>query len=224
MKKIVALMLALMLCLSMTAMAEVPSKTASDAVGIEVTTENEVAAGEPAPYINIVSDLTMTEEELAKYEDLEKLAEAEIAKLEKAESVEDYFGEVKGADGNAVDLQSLVTPNEDGSEADLSVYEFYGLVAGNYDESMGKVTATLKLPTPYADGEKVGVMVGLVNKTEDAEEEYTIDWTALEGTVETSEDVETVSSVKVEIEPELMKAIQDGEALLAIVSKTAVTE
>ena len=220
MKKIVALMLALMLCLSMTAMAEVPSKTASDAVDVIAVTENEPEAGAPALDVKLVSDLDMTEEELAQYEALEKIADAEVEKIKEAESVEAYFADAKDAEGNAADLKSIV-----GTDGELAVYELYGLVASNYDAELGKVTACLQLPTPYAEGEKVAVMIGLINKGEN--DEYTVDWTALPGTVEniesTTEGVETVSAVKVEIEPELMTAIQNGDAIVAVVSK-AVSE
>lgn len=207
MKKIFALMLALMLCLSMTAMAEVPSKTAADTVEVTAVTEN----GAEGLVVELVSDLDMTPEELAKHEALKEVADAEIEKLAEAGSVAEYFGDVADINGNTVDLAEMVGAE---SADDLSVYEFFGIVAFGYEDDMGKATVSFKLPTPYEDGSKVAVMIGEVVR---GEEDYEIFWTANEGTVVSDGEEATV---EVELAPETVEMVQNGEALVAFVSKT----
>lgn len=127
------------------------------------------------------------------------LCNDEIAKLG-ATTAEAYFADVKDAAGNAVALKDILGTEE------LNVYEFVPATAGNFDETTGDVAATLLFATPYAADAKVIVVVGVVNA--DA-----IEWTALEGTVNADGAVEVVFPAA------LVMAMQNGTALLAVVSK-----
>ena len=71
------------------------------------------------------------------------------------------------------------------------------------------MTTTFKLPTSYAQGEKVVFLVGIPNA-----ETGEIEWIALEG-VGVGED----GAIQVEFPPELLIAIQNSNALMAVASK-----
>lgn len=163
-----------------------------------------VATAEYVPS-KTVANLTQIETSNGVYiavnADADKVAKCndEIAKLGATTAVA-YFADVKDAAGNAVALKDIL-----GTE-DLNVYEFVPVVTGNFDENIGDVTATLLFATPYAADAKVVVMIGLVNGD-------VIDWTALEGTVNADGAVEVVFPAA------LVAAIQNGTALLAVVSK-----
>lgn len=210
MKKIVCLTLALLLCLSAVALAEevVPSKNTSDMVVVEV---------DPALNTNVPADsgfvvipvLEEDEAQAAEYADNIALCREEIVKLMEsaaggtdASGVEAYFGEVRDSEGNVVVLSEAL------SAPALNVYEFMPLVAANYDEAYGNVTLTFQFKTPYAQDEPVLVMIGLRNA-----ETGEMEWTVFEGI-----GVGEEGAVQVEFTPEILKAIQEDNALLAVVS------
>ena len=210
MKKIVCLTLALLLCLSAVALAEevVPSKNTSDMVVVEV---------DPALNTNVPADsgfvvipvLEEDEAQAAEYADNIALCREEIVKLMEsaaggtdASGVEAYFGEVRDSEGNVVVLSEAL------SAPALNVYEFMPLVAVNYDETYGNVTLTFQFKTPYAQDEPVLVLIGLRNA-----ETGEMEWTVFEGIGVAEE-----GAVQVEFTPEILRAIQDGNALLAVVS------
>lgn len=205
MKKIVCLTLALLLCLSAVAWAEevVPSKNTSDMVSVEIDPALNPALPVDSGFV-VISVLEEDEAHLAAYPEHIALCQEEIAKLMKsaasgtdASGVEAYFGEVRDSEGNGVML----------SEA-LNVFEFMPLVVSNYDERYGNVVLTFQFKTPYAQGEPVLVLIGMQNaETEEME------WTAFEGT-----GVGDAGAVQVEFTPEIMTAIQENIALLAVVS------
>lgn len=210
MKKIVCLTLALLLCLSAVALAEevVPSKNTSDMVVVEV---------DPALNTNVPADsgfvvipvLEEDEAQAVEYADNIALCQEEIVKLMEsaaggtdASGVEAYFGEVRDSEGNVVVLSEAL------SAPALNVYEFMPLVAANYDEAYGNVTLTFQFKTPYAQDEPVLVMIGLRNA-----ETGEMEWTVFEGI-----GVGEEGAVQVEFTPEILKAIQEDNALLAVVS------
>ena len=210
MKKIVCLTLALLLCLSAVALAEevVPSKNTSDMVVVEV---------DPALNTNVPADsgfvvipvLEEDEAQAAEYADNIALCREEIVKLMEsaaggtdASGVEAYFGEVRDSEGNVVVLSEAL------SAPALNVYEFMPLVAVNYDETYGNVTLTFQFKTPYAQDEPVLVLIGLRNA-----ENGEMEWTVFEG-IGAGEG----GAVQVEFTPEILKAIQEDNALLAVVS------
>ena len=210
MKKIVCLTLALLLCLSAVALAEevVPSKYTSDMVVVEV---------DPALNTNVPADsgfvvipvLEEDEAQAVEYADNIALCREEIVKLMEsaaggtdASGVEAYFGEVRDSEGNVVVLSEAL------SAPALNVYEFMPLVAVNYDEAYGNVTLTFQFKTPYAQDEPVLVLIGLRNA-----ETGEMEWTVFEGI-----GVGEEGAVQVEFTPEILKAIQEDNALLAVVS------
>lgn len=197
MKKFACMLLALLLCLtSIAALAEsTPSKKTTDLTKVEVTAENLPA--DSGFFIRIVN------EDETEYQEQLDVCNAEIAKLAAAESVEAYFG-------TDIDLKAIVAADQ------LNVFEFKPVIAGGYDAAYGKVTAKMLFSTPYEAGEKVAVLIGLV--TENADGSTVVDWKAFEGVGVAADQVEAAGSIQVELDAETVLAIQNGIALLAVVS------
>ena len=206
MKKIVSLLVALLLCLFSVAFAEsVPSKTTGDLTQFEVAAENM-----PADSGFFIRPVVEDEE---AYQHHVEICQNEINALIQAESVEEFFGEVKNASGEVVDIAALL-----GSET-LNVHEFCPLMVGEYAEEYGVVNAKMLFSTPYAKGETVVVLIGLV--TIDQNGAQNVEWVAYEGVGAEVENagVEEQGCIQVELNPEIILAIQEGTALLAVVSK-----
>ena len=197
MKKFACMLLALLLCLtSIAALAEsTPSKKTTDLTTVEVTAEN--LSADSGFFIRIVN------EDETEYQKQLNICGAEVAKLAAADRVEAYFG-------TDIDLKAIVAADQ------LNVYEFKPVIADGYDAVYGKVTAKMLFSTPYEVGEKVAVMIGLVN--ENADGTITVDWEAFEGIGIASEQVEAAGSIQVELDAKTVLAIQNGIALLAVVS------
>lgn len=199
MKKIVSILIALALCLSAAAFAEsVPSKTTGDLVQFEVAADNL-----PADSGFFIQPIAENNE---AYQQNVKICQNEITKLAQSENVAAYFGEVKNAAGEVVDMKELL-----GSDT-LNVYEFCALIAGGYQESYGNVSVKMQFSTPYEKDEKVIILIGLVEADQGGMQ--SVNWTAYEGF-----GVEEQGCIQVELDPEIILAIQNGTALLAIVSK-----
>lgn len=214
MKKLVCLVLALMMCTSAAALAEsMPSKTVADLTRFEVVAENQ--PDDENIYLLPVNEVTVGET-LPEYQARIDICEKEIEKLAVSETIESYFGEVTDAERSVVDMRALLGAGEDET---LNVFEFCPAIAGGFQEDCGKVTATMLFSTPYEEGEKVLVLIGLVTVLEDGTQE--VAWRAFEGVglgaIEDEE--ETYGSIQVELTPEIVAAIQEGTALLAVVSK-----
>lgn len=218
MKKIACLVLALALCFTTVALAEsvaesVPSKSVSDLTRFEVIAENQ--PNDPGIYLLPVNEVTVGEA-LPDYQERIDIYQVEIETLAAAESIESYFANATDAEGNPVDLRAMLGLDAD---AVLNVFEFCPVIAGGFQEDCGKVTATMLFSTPYEQDEKVIVMIGIVTIHED--ETQTVAWQAFEGVglgaVEAQE--ETHSAIRVELSPEIVKAIQEEIALLAVISK-----
>lgn len=197
MKKFTCALLVLMLCLSsVAALAEfVPSKTTEDLTRIEATAENLPEGASFAVYV-ISADEEAYQEQVAA-------CEAELAKLASAESIETYFGE-------DIDLKSMLNTDT------LNVYEFAPIAADGFDVSYGSVTAQMLFSTPYEEGQKVVVMIGILTENEDGTS--SIVWKAFEGVGIATDSVETAGSIQVELDAETVDAIQNGTAFIAIVS------
>lgn len=211
MKRIVCVVFALLVLLSAAAVAEsVPSKTTLDLTKFEVTAEN---LPQDASFFLMPVNAPTMDEALPEYQEHIEICEKEVGKLAASESVEAYFGEVKGADGETVSLKEMLGAEE------LNVFEFCPAIAGGYQEAYGKVTATMLFSTPYEKDEKVVLMIGLV--TVNADGTQTVEWYAFEGTglgaLEGQE--EAKGGVRVELSAQIVEAIQNGTALLAVVSK-----
>ena len=210
MKKIVCLTLALLLCLSAAALAEeaVPSKNTSDMVVVQMDPALNPGIPVDSGFV-VLSVLEEDEAHLEAYPEHIALCREEIAKLADsaaggmdASGVEAYFGEVRDSEGNVIVLSEALTAQA------LNVFEFMPLVAVNYDETYGSVTLSFQFKTPYAQDEPVLVLIGIRNAGIGE-----MEWTAFEG-VGTGEE----GTVQVEFTPEILKAIQENNALLAVVS------
>lgn len=196
MKKLIAILMSLMLILSVASAEAVLSKTTTDMTEVkDVVVENLPA---DSTFSIAVVD---TEEAVA-------VANTEIAKLVEAVKTADvttYFGEVTDTQGNAVSLTEVL-----GTET-LNVHELMPIEVNDYEETYGKVNMTFTVSTPYAKDEQIIVLLGLV--TVEADGTQTVAWTAYEAVI-----VEE-GAIQVEFEPETLKLIQEGTALIAIVSK-----
>lgn len=254
MKKITCFVLALMLCVAGTAFAaeSVPSKTTNDMTKIEVTVENAPATDAPAVYVMPVNDATVgTEEITEEHKEALDISQAEVKKLMEVVSAEngevsDYFANIVDSEGNILtDVKEMFgTTDADGNlivdeNVALDVFEFGPIVAGNYEEEYGKVTATMLFSTPYEKDQKVVVLIGIANvnaekKSELADgEELTADciddiqWVAFEGIgMDAVQDQdEAYGCISVELTPEIVDAIQKASesagatALMAVVSQ-----
>lgn len=193
-KKFISLLLAVVLCLSITVAASAaPSVTTKD------LTQFAVAAPK--------KDVAPVEMAEAKASDpVAQVCKDEIAKLKDADVVE-YFGEVKDANGKAVDLTEKLGSSE------LKVQEMCAVTVKGYES--GSVKVTMKFSTPYEAGEKVVVLIGLVG------DDGAIEWIAVDGTVLAAEDgkPETEGRIQIELSAKLMEKIGDNTVLVAVVSK-----
>lgn len=209
MKKIVSFILVLVLCLSAVALAEaVPSKNTSDMVTVELDAELNPQIPTDSGLL-VLPVLEEDEEHAEVYAERIEVCQEEIARLAEAVSsatdtsgVETYFGEVRDSQGNVIVLSEVLEAQA------LNVYEFMPLVVASYEETYGNVTVLFQFKTPYAQDERVLVLIGIMNvETEEME------WTAFEG-VGVGED----GAVQVEFTPEILTMIQENIALLAVVS------
>lgn len=199
MKKIVSLLVVLLMCLTTGAIAEsVPSKTTGDLTQFEVAFANMPAD----TGFFILPDA----QDEAEYQNRLDICQKEVITLSQAKSITEYFGEVKDASGAVVNMAAQL-----GSDT-LNVYEFCALSAGGYEEANGAVTAKMLFSTPYEVGEKVLVMVGIVTVNQNGAQ--SVEWFVYEGV-----GAEEQGCIRVELNPEIVLAIQNGTALLAIVSK-----
>lgn len=209
MKKIVCLVLAALLCLSMAALAEeaVPSKNTSDMVSVEIDPALNPNLPENSGFVAfpvLEEDATQAEE----YAESIALCQEEIVRLmaaaggTDASGVEAYFGTVRDSEGNEVALSEALQAQM------LDVFEFMPLVVQNCDEAYGDVTLTIQFKTPYEEGEPVLVLIGIRNA-----ETGEMEWTAFEGA-----GAGEAGAVQVTFTPEILTAIQENVALLAVVS------
>jgi len=189
MKKIVCVLLVLVMCMAL-ALAETPSKTVADLDVVMVTSENQAAD-------DFSMSIGYTGANIS--DEHRNLAYAEIQKFINTNSIEKYFGK-NDEIGAIVDT------------ANMNIFEYSPLKVVGYKPEYGKVTAVMNFATPYEAGEKVAVMIGLP----DAQNNIT--WNVLEGVGVASESVEVEGSIQVEFEPELMVAMQECNALVAIIS------
>lgn len=215
MKKIVCVALALLMCLSMVAMAEefVPSKNTADMVTVTIDREQNPNIPEDSGFVVF----PVQDAQLEEYPEHVALCTEELTELMKAvaedeggtesSSVQAYFGEIKDSEGNVVVLSELL-----GAKL-LDVFEFMPLIAINYDEVYGDVKLIFQFKTPYDKDEKVILLVGLPVPDPENEDAEVIEWTAFEGV-----GVGEEGAVEVVFTPEIITAIQNEKALLAVVS------
>lgn len=202
MKKVMVSLVSMVMCLTMSAaMAEyTPSKTKDDLTHIDVQTKNVEARAE--------FFIRPVKENEPAYKELWDACQTEVEKMVQSGALEDYFGAIVNTDGAAVDLKKELGVKE------LHVYEMYPIIAGGYDEAFGAVKTEMHFPTSYNLNKKVKALIGLV--TVNADHTQSVQWVAYDAAYEESASGE--GHLAVEFEPETILAIQNGMALLAIVS------
>ncbi len=157
-----------------------------------------------SPNTNDVYQKTTAEEGKFTVDPDSKKAAELLDMLKESDSVDEFFGDVITADGSTATLSELL-----GSD-DLVVNEFVGV---SYEGPTDKlIKAAITVPSVYDKGEKVIVVIGII----DGEE---VTWYAFEGKVESVDS--NSSTIIVELTPELFKAMQDKECVIAIVSVNA---
>ena len=195
MKKLITLALAMLLCVGAVATAE-PSKSTADMTQVtEVKTETGVAVANDF-VIAPVTNNDVTAEQIAQCDEV-------IAELSAAASVTEYFGDLQDDAGAAIDLKAVL-----GTETPV-VNEVMPLVVENYDASYGKMTATFTFSTPYQKNEPVVVVIRVVDPKTGKVTQVALmgKGTGVDGGIE------------VEFPAEVMEAIQNGNATMAVVSK-----
>lgn len=192
MKKLICLVLAMLLCVSAVAAMAAPSPTTDDF--------NTTQTNKPKTSALVVKTIALDSEE---YKALVEKCMAELQKLQEAGSAAVYFGEVIDSEGNKVSFAELF--GEDG----LTVCELMPLVVANYEDTLGNVKVTFQFSTPFEKGEEVVVLIGLVDA-----QTGEVEWYALKG-VGTGDN----GAIEVEFTPELLEAIQNGQALIAVLKK-----
>lgn len=210
MKRIAFLALALALWLSVAAAESVPSRTTFDMMRFEVTAEK---LPEDAEFVLLPVNKPTVGVSTQAYQERIDLCQVEMNRLASSETAQDYFGQIRNENGELVSLAQLLGVEE------VNVFEFCPAIADGYQAAYGKVTATMLFSTPYEEGEKVIVMIGLV--TLNADGTQTVEWHPFEGIGLGAADgqAESEGCVHVELSPEIVEAIQNGLALLAVVSK-----
>lgn len=193
MKYAFSLILVLLLLPAMALAEGVPSKLVEDMAVFEVTTEQEAPDETNAFILPVLQETEVHVEILA-------VREQEIQKLAQSVSVEEYFGEVKNADGAVMSLADMLDTEE------VACFEFLPVYAGGFDGEHTDVKLKLQFATPYQPGEKALVLIGFVT-------ENGVEWIVYEASVDeegyiiTEFDVETVLN------------IQNNKALMAVVSQ-----
>ena len=179
MKKLLSVLLVCLLAFSFAAFAEEAAEDASKTVADTTTIEAEGLTGEEGFYIIVAED--------------QEEAEAQLTVIEET-GADEYFGEAAEAAKEYV------------ATDDLTVYEFMAIEEGGYDaETMDDLKLHMTFATPFEEGQKVAVLVGIQNDM------GAYDWTTLEavGTADGGLDVIMTE--------ELLEAPMANKALLAVV-------
>ncbi len=197
---ITSFLLTFLLCMTAASAETIPSVTIGDLTQIEFDVENPQDVGF---YLRIVAE---SEVEYAAHWDACRI---EIANISAAESLQGYFKNARDAQGTPFDAAAFLDAQN------LYCHEFTPVIAGNYTDELGLVTARFLFPTPYEKGEQVVVMIGLVSVDEEGGQ--AVQWIAHPGTAVEAAD----QSIRIEVvfEPETVMGIQEGIALLAILSR-----
>lgn len=189
MKKTISILLMIaMLLVAAVAVADTelatPSKTTDDLAEVTATVANPVEGKNP----------TFSVEAEASSEQA-AAAEAELTKAQEAGTLEKYFG-----NETASAIKEVL------GDGPISLDELLPLVATDYEEGMGDVAVSGNFATPYTQGEKVAVLIGIVENNQVA-------WTVYEGIGQAD------GSVKFVVDAATALKIQNGTALVAVCSK-----
>ena len=128
-----------------------------------------------------------------------------LCRQKTAKSFEAY--REKQYDATLDQLNALIyyaMPFREGEEKTVAM--LLPLVAADYEEGMGDVAVSGNFATPYTQGEKVAVLIGIVENNQVA-------WTVYEGIGQAD------GSVKFVVDAATALKIQNGTALVAVCSK-----
>ena len=212
MKKLICTLLAMVMMCGAAAIAEpVPSKSASDLTKYEIVI-NDRAVDDGSYFRNVAEDE-------AEFEELLTIWKEESEKLNSFEDPEEYFGEVVNGDCDDADDEPLIDIKKELECTEVNVFEFWPVTAGGFAEDVAEVDMTMLFATPYEPDEDVLVLIGLVETAEDGT--AAVRWTAFEGEGLEADDAapEMMGGIETEISGDMIRAIENEMALLAIVSK-----
>ncbi len=179
MKKLLSVLLVCLLAFSFAAFAEEAAEDASKTLADTTSFEAEGLTGEEGFYIIPAEEQEEAEEQLTAIEET---------------GADEYFGEAATAAKEYTGID------------DLTVYEFMAIEEGGYDaETMDDLKIHMTFATPFEEGQKVAVLIGIQNDIGD------YDWTSLEGVG--TED----GGVDVVVPEEILEALMTNKALLAVV-------
>lgn len=193
--RVFGILMVLVLLVTGTAMASVPSKTAADTTTVEeVKTATGVAIPEDFKLVaneeNAV--VTATVEAIKAYVEEEKKAVSTFLPQTCQDEIQKKLDEIQQSIGE-------VKPGEEKKAEDLVVYDCVPLTAVNYDAACGDVTATFTFATPYQADQAIFAVVGI--PTINANGEFVIEWVVLpaqvvaEGKVAVDFDQATLSAL-----------------------------
>ena len=207
-KRVFAVLVCVMLCMSVSALA-VPESTTQDAASVtDVETSTGVAVDG-----NFVIEITG--EQAYATTELGVLA-AFLQKNEVAPA--EYFAQSEEVREEIIDLVP-----EDFDIDTLSLYEFAPLSSANYASDYGNVIATMTFATKYQPEQTLVAMVGIVTGV-DEDGNQIVEWTALKAeAVENEEDPE-MGYVRIYFPQELVPEIENDNAMIAILSDEIVEE
>ncbi|MBQ7845883.1 MAG: hypothetical protein IJ392_06995 [Clostridia bacterium] len=197
---ITSCLLAFLLCLTAAHAKTIPSVTIGDMTQVDVDVENPQDVGF---YLRTVAE---SEVEYAAHWDA---CRSEIANISAAESLQSYFKNAKDVQGLPFEVAAFLDAEN------LYCHELTPVIAGNYTDELGLVTARFLFPTPYEKGEQVVVMIGLISTDENGAQ--VVQWIAHPGSAVEAAD----QSIRIEtvLAPETVMDIQKGIALLAVLSR-----
>ena len=233
MNKWMSILVALILVFSMTAYADVPSKTTTNAStvvatesvsGVEVAEDFEVVVTEDKETVTkeiekIYTFVTESKAPVVEYfppavsqKIVETVAEKVAEKLAEAVAETVIESAVENAAGAATESASAKLP-EKITAADLEINEFVTLEEKAYTKSYGAVKTSFSFTTVYKPTQTLIALVGVYTGEVDENGEFIVEWIVLDAVA--NED----GSVEVIFPEEVMLQIQSAESTaLAIVS------
>lgn len=193
--RVFGFLMVLVLLMTGTAMASVPSKTAADTTTVEeVKTSTGVALPESF-------DLVVTEENAV----VNATVAAIKAYVEEEQKAVSTFLPQACQD----EIQQKLAADKKAEE--LVVYDCIPLTAVNYDATIGDVTATFTFATPYKAGQTIVAVVGI--PTINANNEFVIEWVVLPA------EVTAAGQVAVQFDQATLSALGQEGSMMMLMSE-----
>lgn len=197
MKRLISLIMALALCLSLMGLAmAAPSPGMGSVLKFDVVRLGKggmgIGEGDGAPRIIPVHELTLGED-LIHFDIWTAMGDYELDKLLDSRGKGTYFGEVTDEEDRKVNLREELHADK------VYIFEFYPVIAYGFAPGFEEAEVIMEFPTYYKEGESVLMLVGSVQASVDGE--VSEDWL-------TYSVVHTDDGLDVEIyeyEPEVLK-------------------